>query len=1375
MATKRYFLIICVMLFALVGTSLQANNEAKHWATHFAYNSVQQIALDDHSVYAVANGKLFSIHQLSEQLTLYNNFSGMHGTDIAQIAYDSLHQQKLIVYTNGKIDVWLSQGNMHYVPDLYNKQMTESKMCNNITLHGHTAYLSMDFGILTFDLQRHEIVDTYYIGDQAQAIKVLDVMIQGDMLYAQTEAGTMAANIHDNVVDYRYWHPVSGISFDANKGRQYTANNGDTWRVAGNKGVERRMLTGGTTYYLPDGPLVNTPYAMTAQGGRVFVVAGGRWVNQNRTPGDLMIWDNRQWHNTTSSQLQAANGKKPVLDFTSVAVDPNDPTHYFIASYGTGLFEFRDDKLYNNYKPSNSIIAAAAPDNPDRYTRTDALAWDADGCLWVCVAGGVDTSLVCILPDGTQRGLNLYPNGDKLSLSTPGGLLIDGDMKWLVSCRADAGIAVLHDGGTKWDMSDDRSVWRKEWLDQDGQLVAPDYYYGIAQAPDSSIWIATSSGPIIIDKDIDIMTSNQCRRLRIPAPDDNYLLETDRVNCFAWDDLDRLWIGSQSGGVYVLDTHGQQQLACYTSDNSAMPSNTVISLAWNPIEARMYIGTATGLVSYTQDVVDAAWNDTYQTNPTGSMYRWRAHQAFTYVDNVVKIGNKVYGLSAGGLFVVDSQTGMVSNMTKLDGLSASGINQIAKNETLNRMLITYQDGEIDIMDEDGQIYPIMDLYLKQMNGSKVVNDICIFRDKAYLAMNWGILVVNMRKAEIQDTYYIGPESSEVPVHHICNVGSLLYAMTDTALYCASIHDNLVDYAFWHTVDKPQGSSVTGMREFCSMLFMVVDGQLWRLQQGQWNHISMRQLRSIRRTADYLWLLPVKPDGIGRMPKTGSLQWFAEDMVCHCIAEDGEYYWIGTQDNGLVQYHQTKHSRQTYYPEGPCSNFAYKLRFAGDRLYMLPGGRWADRYKRKGDIMIYQDNMWRNIRNIDLRRMNQYHQVLDLMNVAQDPLDDNHYFVTSYGTGLYEMYEDSIIHTYLPDNSLLGSAVPESPLLFTRTDGITYDHLGNLWVLNVGGGQTKNIQILTPEGKWYAYQVRQHGKAIEMHTSGDILIDQRNPNHKWIPLLRYNTGLILLDDNGTPTNGNDDQVTYRTEFVDQNGNYLLPNEIHAVVQDKNNVIWIGTDDGILAIPPTIDFAESNRCVRVIIPRNDGTQLGDYLLDNEQIYDIQFDGANRLWVATANSGVYLLTPTMEDVSHPNYYVETECHFTTDNSILPSNEVLSIAIQRSTGEVFFATGGGLVSYMSDASEPEANYSSIYAYPNPVRPDYEGYITFTGLMDDTQLRIVDASGSLVRVIQSNGGTATWDGCNTQGQRVGTGVYTALCNTIDGKAHGVTKVLIIN
>ena len=239
---------------------------------------------------------------------------------------------------------------------------------------------------------------------------------------------------------------------------------------------------------------------------------------------------------------------------------------------------------------------------------------------------------------------------------------------------------------------------------------------------------------------------------------------------------------------------------------------------------------------------------------------------------------------------------------------------------------------------------------------------------------------------------------------------------------------------------------------------------------------------------------------------------------------------------------------------------------------------------------------------------------------------------------------------------------------------------------------------------------------------------------------------------------------RKEFYDQDNIQLMPANIYCLVQDKNNDIWIGTPAGIIIIPSTVDFFTSNECYRVKIPRNDGTNLADYLLGTEQINCIAVDGANRKWIGTANSGLYLMS---EDG------LTTEAHFTTDNSLLPSNNILSIAIHPINGEVFVGTGEGIASYRSDASEGQDDYSQAYAFPNPVRPDYAGSIAITGLMENSIVNIVDEGGNLICKTRSNGGTAVWDGKNQQGQKASSGIYTALCNASDG-SHTVVKIMIM-
>ena len=1370
----KKILIISILTFHY----LFAFSSEKHWRTHFAYNSVQQIAMDKTEVYALANGKMFSINQQTEELTLFNNFSGLHGTEIAQIAYDDAREQLLILYVDGKMDILHNQY-MQYVPDLYNKQMTSSKKCNNITIHNNIAYLSMDFGILTFDLNLYEFVDAYYIGPEAAEVVVTDVMLHGDSIYAKNVATIYAAHLQDNIVDFRYWHVCSKLPqpFDEKKGKEYTSDNGKIWKVAGNKGVACTFPTGEQMYYLPDGPQINTPNKIKTHNGKLYMLPGGRWTNQENKPGHVMIYENEKWTNITNTSIESQT-KKKALDFMDVAIDPSDESHFFVTSYGTGLYEFRNNTLYAHHTPHNSILGAAAPDNPDHYTRLTTSTFDSQNQLWVTADGGMENTLVCFLPDGTQRGLNCYSDPTtRFYFNTSADLVIDATQpqrKWIVSCRSIPAIVLLDDAGTPFEPNDDQCKVRSEFYDQDGAVIVPEFYYTLSQSPDGAIWIGSSIGPIIIPQSINMLTSNQCLRLRIKMPDGTNFLDTERVNAFCWDDEGNIWIGTQTNGVYVLDSQAQNIIEHYTTSNSAMPSNTAVSLAYDPIKRQMFIATAMGLVSYLQAPNTQSNLDVTDEEITyGDMYQWRSHNAFTQVSEVVVMGDKAYALSSNALFSVHKESKEIEYYNILNGLSGSNIEHIAYNYQLERMLITYQDGQLDVMDKNGEIYNIPDLFLKQMNMSKQVNDICMHENKAYLAMSFGILVVDMHKTEISDTYYIGNDASEVYVTQIAIKGDTIFASTNNQLYHANLFDNLVDYAYWKIHPLPAQKTVQRMRAFQNRLYMIANQQdtlIHYLENNEWKSIQTEYpMRLLCLTPNNLYMFPYSATGLWKINHDLSVQtcfWYGYN---YSVQEDNGTYWLATYNDGLVKYDGTA---ETFKPEGPISNYSYRLRFFGDKLYMLPGGRWSDEYKRSGEIMIYQNGWWQNISNSDLVKKTN-HAIYDIMNVAQDPKDESHYFLTTYGTGLLEMRDANFVNLYLPKNSTLFSAAPNAPDTYTRTDGAMYDDQGNVWVLNTGGG-TGNIHIISPNGKWHSFDLYANGERVILHTPGEILVDNRNVQWKWIPILRHNTGLVLLQDNGTPTNHSDDHVTYRKYWIDQYSNHIYPDNIYAIAQDKSNSLWIGTSSGILTIPYYTDFTTSNQCKRVTIPRNDGTSLVDYLLEKEQINAIAVDGANRLWVGTAGSGVFLLKP-IGDISDLSYTVETVAHFTTENSILPSNDILSIAIQESSGEVFIGTGNGLVSYMSDATKTENNFDNIYAYPNPVHPTYQGHITIRGLMSNTEVRIVDASGNMVKLIEGTGGSAVWDGTNIHGQRVASGVYTAICNTKSGNGHGTVKILIIN
>lgn len=1347
-----------------------------NWQTHFSYNNVEQIAMYGDEVYALANGKMFSINEKTESMTLYNNQSGLHGMDVAQLVTDTARNQLIIIYTDGKVDI-VRNGNTHYISDLYSKKMTSSKRCNNVTIVGDVAYLSMDFGVLTFDLNRYEFKDTYYIGPEASEVKVMDVLVTEDSIYAKATSCVYTASLLDNIVDFRYWHVTNDsiVDFDDQKGKEYVSVQGNVWRALSENGLGCVFATGEEKNYMPEGPQVNRPYRMCVNNGRLYVVPGGRWAVQEANPGHVMIYDNEGWINITNEYIQNKTGKR-ALDFMNVAVDPEDYNHYYVTSYGTGLYEFKNDSLVNHYTPNNSILGSAVANNPDAYTRVEGAVFDREGRLWVQVASNVDTSLVAFLPGGGTRGLNLYKDNKRYIYYTPGGLVLDDanpHLKWMLSCRQVPAVVLLDDGGTLFDTSDDKLKVQSEFYDQDSKVIAPEFMYAIAQAPNGDIWVGTSVGPMIIPHNTDFLQSNQCVRLRIEMSDDSNFLDLESVNAFEWDGDGNVWIGTQTSGVYVVNLEDMEILDCYTSDNTVMPSNMVMSLAYDEISERMYIGTGMGLVSVSLSREMNATNDERVDDEVsyGNMYQWRSHAAFTSMDELALLGDNVYSRSGQSMFSVSKTTGLIDYHTRITGLNGSRVSHIARNELLNNLLVTYQDGQLDVIDPLGNVTNISDLFLKQMSISKEVNDICMHNGKAYLAMHFGILVLDMAKMEVEDTYYIGVNSTDVNVEYITISNGYIYAASSTGLYVANLSDNLVDYHYWTRQNLPGVNELQGMREYKGNIYIACGGVVYAWNMNQW-HLCTSQytIRGLCRTKNHLYFLPNNVYGVAELDDDLEIVLTHTYGYVNDVEEDGNNLWFATRDEGVVKLENNLH--HSYFPEGPSSNNAYRLRFFGDKLYMLPGGRWATQYTRMGEIMIYENGDWTNIENGKLVEMAD-HPIYDVMNVAQDPNDEDHYFITTYGTGLLEMRGDSVVQLYLPKNSALQSAAANNPDGYTRTDGAMYDDQGNLWMLNMGNVD-HNVRILTPDREWHSLPLYANSVRVPIYTGGEIFVDRRNPQWKWIPILRSNTGLVLLMDNGTPTKSSDDIVLYRSEWMDQNGHLIAPEFIYTVAQDHNNTIWVGTSKGLFIIKQDVDFAKSNACERIIIPRNDGTGLGDYLLENEQINSIVIDGANRIWIGTASSGLYLMKFTDSELDN-DYTLETVSHFTVDNSLLPSNSILSIAIQESNGEVFVGTSEGLVSYMSDATEPSDSFSELYAYPNPVYPSYKGYITIHGMMKDSEIRIVDASGNLVKRLKGTGGSVVWDGTNTQGMRVATGIYTAICNTIDGQSHGNVKIMIMN
>ena len=455
--------------------------------------------------------------------------------------------------------------------------------------------------------------------------------------------------------------------------------------------------------------------------------------------------------------------------------------------------------------------------------------------------------------------------------------------------------------------------------------------------------------------------------------------------------------------------------------------------------------------------------------------------------------------------------------------------------------------------------------------------------------------------------------------------------------------------------------------------------------------------------------------------------------------------------------------RTLKPDGPKYNFFPEMKFADGRLYtvggyFVSGGADMD---RPGIVQVWDGNDWQ-VYQEHLDSITGY-DYKDNNCIDVDPTDISH-VVVGGRCGLYEFRNGRLLKFHNQQNSLLSGAVDNGKALgndYNLINGLKFDHEGNLWVLN---SQAKGINLLelTKDGKWVDHYQQQltFEDSIGLKVMQSVTIDSRG--YLWFVNAHWDLPSFYCYNTATNT-----IVSSFTTLTNQDGTVYNGSTPQCTIEDLSGNIWVGTNIGPFMIKPA-DMSSGTNVEQIKVPRNDGSDFADYLLSGVIIRSMAVDGGGRKWFGTQDAGVYLISADNLTQIH---------HFTAENSPLLSNTIESIAIDNTTGEVFFGTENGLCSYISNATQSveTMDKDNIYAYPNPVPADYTGQITVVGLSLDADVKICTSSGKLVAEGRSNGGTFTWDGCDRNGDRVASGVYMVITATKDGKKGTVCKIAVIH
>ena len=453
---------------------------------------------------------------------------------------------------------------------------------------------------------------------------------------------------------------------------------------------------------------------------------------------------------------------------------------------------------------------------------------------------------------------------------------------------------------------------------------------------------------------------------------------------------------------------------------------------------------------------------------------------------------------------------------------------------------------------------------------------------------------------------------------------------------------------------------------------------------------------------------------------------------------------------------------TLNPGGPAYNRFYESKYLNGKLYTT-GGYFLPAMpddELPGTIQVYDGNNW-TLYQEQINEITGYPYV-DICCVDADPNNPEHVFAGGR-CGLYEFMNGKLVTYYNKDNSPLKSATDRGNQLgndYVLVLGLIFDPQGHLWVLN-SLGQGVNLLELTSDHQWISHHQRvlEDEKGITFAGLSKMMFDSRrllwfvNNNWKKPSVFCYDT--------------KQDIILRYDDIVNQDDTRYSITHISSIAEDKEGNMWIGTDVGPFMIQQSEIGQPKVTFNQIKVPRNDGTNYADYLLNGVHISSVAIDGGNRKWFGTEGAGVFL-------ISADN--MNQEENFTIANSHLLYNNISSITINQQSGEVFFLSDKGLCSYQSNAIAPneEMTKDNVNVYPNPVTPDYTGMITITGLSYDADVKITTANGAIVAEGRSNGGMFNWDCCNKQGKRVASGVYMVITATADGKKGTVAKIAVI-
>ena len=754
------------------------------------------------------------------------------------------------------------------------------------------------------------------------------------------------------------------------------------------------------------------------------------------------------------------------------------------------------------------------------------------------------------------------------------------------------------------------------------------------------------------------------------------------------------------------------------------------------------------------------WGTTFSQNNL----LWQGYFSYFQITGLAETTNSVIASSENALFTKNLNTNELKTINSIDGLKAESISALYKSNSKNITFVGNTNGLLLLVQADGSLLYKNGILteLPVPATIKKINHFTEYNNKIYISADYGITVFDLQTLEFGDSYYIGNGGAQTRILQTTVLNNELYAVTDFAGIKKINVDNpnAIDYNQWTVFDIGFWAGITTFNN--QIVGLNTDGNVARYNGSVFvPFINLFQAGIDIRTADSKLIVStvnkiyVFNTAFQQIAQVQNSQFLPLNVKFRCATIVNNEIFIATLNNGLFS---TSIANPTTFinttPSGPLSNQIFRVKKSSSSLYALYGAYSRDYnpYVNGGpgafDINKYSASGWSIIPYASLLGAK------SLSNIAFNPSNENQFYASSYFSGLLKVTNDIATNLYTYNNT--GTTGLESLIVANdpnykdvRINGPAFDKAGNLWMTN--NLVQRTLKVFKNDGQWQSYDLSAVISSPTTENNGILVIDKNST--KW--LCTAKNGVVGFNENL----GNK-LLACKSDPV---GN--LPDVyVRCLAIDTKNQLWIGTSRGLRYLPSVDSFLNDTelKSRSIIILEND---LAQELFFDQFILDIAVDGANRKWISTAGTGVYLVSPNGQ---------ETIYHFTKDDSPLPNNNVIDIEIDGGTGEVFFVTEKGMVSFKGIATSASNDLENVYVYPNPVRPDYLDTVKISGLTNKSIIKITDIEGNLVFEKTSEGGTIEWDTTAFGNYKVASGVYMILISDKDGEQTKVKKVMII-